>query len=136
MRIQKDIVLFIPQYATYIPVVDLYMVLPPNFEQCYVYIHEPFWLVGQRNFIFAERRCGSGQIGCKKEKLWARSNPFYFVNLNPKYCSRKIHLISFSGLPFSAMSDWYTLMGNEVKCGPAIQAQKPFQLKAGAYQLK
>ena len=34
------------------------------------------------------------------------------------------------------MSDWYTLMGNEVKCGPAIQAQKPFQLKAGAYQLK
>ena len=48
----------------------------------YFYICGQFLLDGQRNFIFVERRCDSGQIGCSKEKLVRCGHSLSFLTLH------------------------------------------------------
>ena len=72
----------------------------------------------------------------QERKAVGEIQPFLLCQPQPKVLQQKkrAHLFFFLlYLRFSAKSDWNTLMGNEVKCGPAIQAQTPFQLKAGAH---
>ena len=48
----------------------------------YFYICRQFFLDGQKHFIFVERRCDSGQIGCSKEKLVRCGHSLSFLTLH------------------------------------------------------